>query len=234
MRLLAGIEAPTEGQLYINGCEMTREVEGLMGRKVVPSWMNVGLLLAPAGVPQPVLLDGKPDFDNTRTVMEWIVQVGIDSVEHHCKNSVGQEQMDSTATAALIRSLAQDFASLLQLPTNRCSSVPLDLSPSEQYLFGIACGCMVSVSPIIASMPLESASLDETTSIPYPIILFDELFDTEYSGTVEKCNRGILNLIEHGAVVVSATHRPEYFGSMSSRVITLSGGNVLTVERLML
>ena len=66
----------------------------------------------------------------------------------------------------------------------------------------------------------------------YPILLFDELFDTEHPSTVENCSRGILNLIDAGSVVISATHRPGYFHSMSSRTVTFSGGKVLTDERV--
>jgi ABC-type polysaccharide/polyol phosphate transport system ATPase subunit len=86
----------------------------------------------------------------------------------------------------------------------------------------MACGCMKSVAPAIKKND------NDDTGIPYPILLLDELFDTEVPSTVEKCNKGITNLIKCGAVVISATHRPNYFTGMSSRVVTLSGGKVLT------
>eukprot|EP00985_Skeletonema_marinoi_P029154 scaffold26938_cov88-Skeletonema_marinoi.AAC.1 len=81
---------------------------------------------------------------------------------------------------------------------------------------------MASVAPAIKEHN------DDDSGILYPILLLDELFDTEVTSTVEKCNKGISNLVECGAVVISATHRPNYFKGMSTRIVTLSGGKVLT------
>ncbi|KAL7496707.1 hypothetical protein ACHAWT_004873 [Skeletonema menzelii] len=204
LRLIAGMEMPTQGCVSINGHKITQildgEAKGVGSR--MPSWIKVGKI-SQSTESQPVILDGKPDFDDSLTVMERIL-----------KMSSG----DNIAQSEL---LANDFVNLLGLD-GQLKSLPSALSPSEQYLFSIACACMVSVSPAIKEHN------DNDSDIPYPILLLDELFDTEVPSTVEKCDKGITNLIQCGAVVISATHRPNYFKGMSKRIVTLSGGKVLT------
>lgn len=221
LRLIAGMELATYGKVSINGQSISdlddegdkentkREiVKGVASG--MPPWIKTGQPLQ--AFVQPVILEGKPDFDNSLSVMERIVEMGFDAVRRY----------DESVNKDTLECLARDFVTLLGLD-EQCSLSPLKLSPSEQYLFSIACGCMVSVAPSI-----NKRHNDDDSSIPYPILLLDELFDTEVPGTVEKCNKGITNLIECGAVVISATHRPNYFKGMSTRVVTLSGGKVLT------
>jgi ABC-type transporter Mla maintaining outer membrane lipid asymmetry ATPase subunit MlaF len=202
LRLIAGMEMPTQGCVSING-RTTAQLLGGEAKGVssgMPSWIKVGKITECV---QPVILDGKPDFDDSLPVMDRIMKMGP------------YENM------ALSEVLARDFVNLLGLD-GQSSLMPSELSPSEQYLFSIACGCMKSVAPAI------KGHNDDGSGIPYPILLLDEMFDTEVPSTVEKCNKGITNLIECGAIVISATHRPNYFKGMSSRVVTLSGGKVLT------
>ena len=201
LRLIAGMELPTQGCVSINGHKITQLLDGSKSR--MPSWIKVGKIPQSSEKPQPVILDGKPDFDDSLTVLERIL-----------KMSSG----DNMAQSEL---LANDFVNLLGLDGQR-SLLPSELSPTEQYLFSIACACMVSVTPAIKEHN------DNHSGIPYPILLLDELFDTEVPSTVEKCNKGITNLIESGAVLISATHRPNYWAGMSKRIVTLSGGKVLT------
>lgn len=214
----------------------------LVGRKMsgMPSWVDMGMPLPPlednySCVVQPVILQGKPDLDNKLSVMEWIVQIGLDTI-HKCNKEWKVEYGESSQeeeTTELLTILAQDFATLLTLSNDQCRSLPSELSPSGEYLFGIACGCMMSISPSISVQSTKS-NIDNIAKngLHYPILLFDELFDTEHPSTVENCSRGILNLIDAGSVVISATHRPGYFHSMSSRTVTFSGGKVLTDERV--
>ena len=274
LRLIAGIESPKEGKVFINGqaspsspsvAAMDNNPRGVL--QSMPSWLKVGLSLPPMVSSkednskkesslssnlsvQPVILEGKPDFDDSLSVMERIVQVGREAVNQNTirwtntKSSINEHIKDSNL---LIQRLAQDFVTILELSKEQCHSPPSCLSPSGQYSFGIACGCMISVAPAAAYLQMSSdnscniphyshdslsAYLYHNLPIPYPIILLDELFDAEHPSTVEKLNRGILNLIGHGAVVISATHRPGYYTGMASRVVTLSGGKVLMEERL--
>jgi len=205
LRLIAGMEMPTQGCVSINGQKVTQlhdgEAKGVASS--MPTWIKVGKIPQSSELPQPVILDGKPDFDDSLPVLERIIQMAPD---------------DNMAQSKL---LANDFVNLLGLD-GQCSLLPSELSPSEQYLFSIACASMASVAPAIKEHN------DNDTGIPYPILLLDELFDTEVPSTVEKCNKGMTNLVECGAVVISATHRPNYFKGMSTRVVTLSGGKVLT------
>ncbi|KAL7439661.1 hypothetical protein ACHAXM_007545 [Skeletonema potamos] len=203
LRLMAGIELPTQGCVSIDGRTTAQLLLNGKNKGVksgMPTWIKVGKI---SECVQPVILDGKPDFDDSLPVMERVIKMGLDE-------DMAQSEV-----------LARDFVTLLGLD-GQSSLLPSELSPSEQYLFSMACGCMKSVAPAIKKND------NDDTGIPYPILLLDELFDTEVPSTVEKCNKGITNLIKCGAVVISATHRPNYFTGMSSRVVTLSGGKVLT------
>lgn len=231
LRLLAGMELPSEGCVSINSYQSLGRAGQMPG---TPTFAKMGLP-APTGESndafscgvRPVILDGKPDFDSSLTVMEWIVQAGLDTV-HQCRREWKCGVGDDGDIKPTLRALAADVASLLTLTQEQCNSVPTDLSPSGEYLFGIACSCMMSIAPSIA---VPSASLHDEVArdgVHYPILLFDELFDTEHPSTVDKCRRGILNLIDAGAVVVSATHRPGFFEGMATRTVTLSGGKVLS------
>jgi hypothetical protein len=223
---LAAIESPTEGKVLINGNEI--QVESGGKRMNVPYWMKVGSckISSPHAVAQPVILESKPDFDNSQTVIQRILQMGTEATDYYAAPVSGDVRRK-----ALIQKLAVGFAQLLTITEEQQSCRPTDLSPSNQFLFGIACGCMVSIAPALAAVmdnDVDGSTTDQGVSIPYPIILFDELFDREASSTVGKCKSGILNLIQHGGVVISVTHRPMYFTEMSTRCITLSGGKVLT------
>lgn len=211
LRLIAGLELPTSGCVSINGRTISK-LTNVASR--MPSWIKIGQL-EDVVRPHPVIITGKPDFDDSLQVIERIIGMGRDALHKHGKENSAQLEV-----------LAWDFVNLLGLD-ERCSLLPSELSPSEQYLFSIACGCMVSVAPAISGRQEDD---NNDGVISYPIILLDELFDTEMASTVERCNKGMTNLINCGAVIISATHRPHYFRGMSSRVVTLSGGKVLSDE----
>ena len=230
------MELPTEGRIHINGQTLGGDAGydqvGVMSG--MPSWFKMVLPVATENecfMPQPVILEGKPDFDNKQSVLECIVQSGFDTIDRcnkDLKNKLILEEEEDTITP-LLRSLAKDFATLLTISNEQLTSSPSVLSPSGEYLFGIACGCMMSIAPSLVAMQATNSSSE--SCINSPILLLDELFDTEHPSTVEKCIGGILGLINAGAVVISATHRPGYFEGMSTRTVTLSGGKVLTDKR---
>ena len=227
----------------------------------IPSWVKMGILspVAPLlhddddsrekvfGFVQPVILVGKPDFDDTLSVMERIVQMGEDAVRrlekyagwwkqpttHESTRSVSIPNNDDAAILSvtmMLQLLAKDITSLLTLTPMQVSCRPSELSPSGEYLFGIACGCMMSMAPSVvlaASSNISTSECDDENEnygviAYYPILLLDELFDTEHPSIVESCSRGMLNLVRAGGVIVSATHRPAHFRGMSARTITLS------------
>ena len=231
LRLLAGMEAPSEGCVNINGCQIDCNSHvGMMPQ--MPPWAKMGLptrLDIVGGDEcscrvQPVILQGKPDLDDGLSVMERIVEMGLSTI-HRC-NKEWSVEIDpaSEETRTAVHTLARDFASLLTLSEEQCNSPPSELSPSGQYLFGIACGSIMSVAPWIAIHSDSIASI----GVSYPILFLDELFDAEHPSTVERCSKGLRNLIRAGAVVLSATHRPGYFDELASRTVTLSGGRVLS------
>ncbi|KAL3826863.1 hypothetical protein ACHAXA_005705 [Cyclostephanos tholiformis] len=233
LRLLAGMERHVGGGRVVGGGG-DRHHRGSAGAPGA----TVG-----AGVPsRPILLDRKPDFDDALTVAERIVRAGIDAVrvsgvDTGRKRRIidGGEDGDRTtaggdSTLPLLQTLADDVTLLLTLTSEQLHSSPSELRPSSQYLVGIACACMTSMAPCVAEDP-NGARRD---GVRYPIILLDELFDAEHPSIVENCSTGILNLIRAGGVVISATHRPGHFRGIASRTITLSGGKVLTDERISL
>ena len=214
LRLMAGLEYPTSGSIYINGHKVDDTMQ-------MPISVEQGTT--------PVILSEKPDLDNTMSVMEWIQYFGLDNIDQ-CnrawKIDNDGESDEEEETKEIVQKLAEDFASILTLSQEQYSSPPSELTPSGQFLFGIAAACITSVAPSIVIQ--QNSEATPFNSIHYPIILLDELFDTEHSSIVEKCNEGILNLIREGGVVISATHKPTYFTDMASRTVTLSGGRVLT------
>ena len=258
LRLIAGVERPSGGRVTVNG-RASSSSESLPGG---PPWASMGAPPALDDVVvggdddgrrdsvQPVILRGKPDFDDSLTAAERIHRVGLDTVARCSDSRTGGEKAlrppravgandggrsnrtsSSAAAPPLLETLAGDFASIL-LSREQRASRPSGLSPSGQHLLGIACGCMMSVSNSMAMRNNNAADVDAGAcdGVRYPILLLDELFDAEHPDTVEKCRNGLLDLIERGGVVISATHRPRYFASMRSRTVTLSGGRVLAVD----
>jgi len=240
LRMLAGTERPLVG-----------------GRVVV---VGGGVTTTPI----PVVLDRRPDFDDSLTVADRIVRAGLDAVRargyidgHGGRNrriTEGTKEVgvfgasfpsrmgahDGATPPArddptpllllLLRTLAEDVSSLLTLTDEQLRSPPSGLRPSGQYLLGLACACMASSAPCVARDPDGARA----HGARYPIILMDELFDAEHPSIAENCGVGILNVVRAGGVVISATHRPGHFRGMASRTITLSGGRVLTDERMRL
>ena len=214
----------------INGHDM--RASSSSNSQNVRSWMKVGSFgPSPSqAVAHPVIIEGKPDFDNSKTVLERIVQMGNDATKYHCKSSLATSA--NAEKSSLIQQLAIHFANMLTISEEQQSCRPGDLSPSNQFLFGIACCCMVSIAPAVSTaFDIGNDVAEQSISIPCPIILFDELFDAEASSTVDKCRLGILNLIREGGIVVSVTHKPMYFMDMACRRVTLSSGKVLTNKR---
>lgn len=233
LRLLAGIESPVEGRVLINGQEISIK-EGV--RRDIPFWMKVGPSFVTnklQPIAQPVILERKPDFDNSQTVLQRIRQVGRDAVNYHCREN-NYSRLSDTISEQLLEKLAMEFSKNLTLTKEQLACIPSDLSPSSQFLFGIACGCMVSIACSVAFIDAQTTPTELlNTSTSSPIILFDELFDAEASSTVDKCKKGILNLIKNGGIVISVTHRPMYFMDMSSRCIKLNGGKVFDDRKIL-
>ena len=234
LRMLAGTERPLVG-----------------GRVVVVGGGGV------TTTPIPVVLDRRPDFDDSLTVADRIVRAGLDAVRArgYSDGPVGgrnrrivEETEDvgvfgarsfpsrmgahdgATPLLPLLRTLAEDVSSLLTLTDGQLASSPSGLRPSGRYLLGLACACMASAAPCAARDPDGARA----HGARYPVILMDELFDAEHPSIAENCGEGILNVVRAGGVVISATHRPGHFRGMASRTITLSGGRVLTDERMRL
>jgi len=244
LRLLSGIECPNaDGCIVVNGQTMPSASKKTGMMPGLPSWVKMGIpqLQSPSGIGQgekieahaaiqPVILEGKPDFDDSQSVLERIVQVGKDAVSRFEKYAGREQQQRSDATTIMLHILAEDVASILTL-TSKQNCRPSELSPSGQYLFGIACGCIMSMAPSVAascnSIYNGKGENGDYVGVHYPILLLDELFDTEHPNIVESCSNGMLNLIRVGGVILSATHRPGHFRGISSRTITLSSGKVL-------
>ncbi len=156
--------------------------------------------------PRPIVQDQKLDFDNALTVAEWIARVGIDAVRD-CGVNVGRKRRiidggadeerggespplqlgahdwsmaGNDSTPLLLQTLADNVASLLTLTNEQLRSLPSEVRPSSQYLFGIACACMTSMAPCVADNP-DGARWD---GVGYPIILMDKLFNAKHPSIV--------------------------------------------------
>lgn len=216
MRILAGIEHPsTQGHVVVNGEKVDASCGGL--QKGFPFWIKTNSKRCRLVKPfvKPVIIEGRPDFDDWKRVTDRVLDMGRMSLE---KYSDGKQAPSLEEQEASLRKLTEDFLSLLSLSG---SKRPSELSPSEQYSFALACGCVMSLSPLV----YEQKAIDEMHS---PILLLDELFDSEHPSVVANCGEGLMNLVNAGAVVISATHRPGHFAGLSSRTVTLSGGKVLS------
>ena len=157
----------------------------------------------------PIIITSKPDcFEQKKSVLEQII--------HSCS-------LTTPPPPWLVENLAQHFASTLGLTSTQLDDPPCNLSPSGQYMFGLACACMKSIQPCM--VPTLSSSLN--LLIPYPIVFLDELFDFEHSDIPLKMAPGLVQLCKDGAIVVVATHKPLPIKEFSSRIITLSAGRIL-------
>lgn len=157
-------------------------------------------------IPKPVIVDSKLDCYNDKASV-------IDQIQSSCPSKVGLDI------------ISKSFASILGLSDEELQSLPRDLSPSAQYLFGIVCACVESSYDTIQSN-------DDTIELQSPILLLDELADFETSIVARKVGHGLSNLADNGAIILCATHKPDFYREYADRVITFSLGRVLTDEQL--
>ena len=161
----------------------------------------------------PVLLDRKfrGYNDDSKSVKEWIL---FDV----CSSSSTILAMDRMEHAL------HDFALVVELSISELNGKPSALSPSSQFLATLICGSLKSIL-----MQLRSNN-ENYTSLFYPILCLDELFDAEHSSVTQKVGRGLQRLTELGGVVLVATHKPTPLHEKVNRIITLSGGKLLRDE----
>ena len=168
---------------------------------------------------KPIIIDRKPTLDDSKSVLGGIVAAPKDQQ----RNNKSVEQV------------ALYFATMLGLTLDQLQSKPSNLSPSGQFLFGLACGCLCSVMPALSATANSQTAPDITErSLPGPILLLDELFDFEHPDVAAKCCPGIDSLIQKtGAVVIIATHKPHHWEPLGMRrTVALSSGRVLAEEVL--
>jgi ABC-type ATPase involved in cell division len=114
----------------------------------------------------------------------------------------------------------------LSLSEDEINANPSSLSPSAQYVFGIACACVQSTADAVYVRD------DGDIELPCPILLLDELIDFETSIVANRIGKSLKELSRAGAVIITATHRPQYLKSFADRMITLSSGMILLSEKL--
>ena len=148
-----------------------------------------------------VILDRKPDYDDSLSILDRICQIGS-------KNAAAAFKSDSE-----LRELSNQFCSILDLE-KIMDQKPSTLTPSEQFSFGIACACMQSVAS--CSDPKHK-----------PILFLDELFDFEHSSVATKVSQSLQRLSNEGAIIVISTHKPQQVEAWCQRKITMSAGKVL-------
>lgn len=189
LRLISGEETPTSGTVAIEG------------------------------LAKPIVIDRKPPFDDSKSVLDGIVAASKDQQ----RNNESVEQV------------ALHLSTTLGMTVDQLQSKPSNLSPSGQFLFGLACGCLCSVMPALpATVGSQTAPDDTKCSLPGPILLLDELTDFEHPDVAARCCPGIDSLIQKtGAVVIIATHKPHHWEPLEMRrTVALSSGRILAEEVL--
>ncbi len=158
LRLLAGKERPVGGGRVVGGGGggVGHQHRGFKGAPEGTAVEGVA--------PRPIAQDQQLDFDNALTVAKWIARVGIDAVRD-CSVDMGRKRWiidggadkerggesppprlgahdrsmaGNDSTPSLLQTLANNVASLLTLTNEQLHSLPSEVRPSSQYLFGIA------------------------------------------------------------------------------------------------
>jgi ABC-type cobalamin/Fe3+-siderophores transport system ATPase subunit len=160
----------------------------------------------------PIRLDKKPDCFNKKkiTVLKCIEEKAYSDL----------------ITVEASRAIAIKFATLLSLSDEEMNGNPSSLSPSAQYIFGIACACVQSTAKTVYEKD------DGEIELPCPIVLLDEMLDFETSIVATRVGKSLRELSRAGAIIISATHRPQHLKRFADRMITLSSGKVLINEPL--
>lgn len=197
LRILSGDEAPVSGNVFLNG---------------IPLYFRNKDHDESIRLPKPVIIDSKPDcFDDQCTVVQRI------------ENALTRNNKE--LDGEIKRCLAVKIAQVLNLSDSQLCGFPSSLSPSGQYLFGLACASAASCQINL------SDDKNEIIHVSSPVLLLDELLDSETSMVAAKVGEGLQNLARMGAVILCATHRPQYLVTYADRVITLSSGKVLMEDR---
>lgn len=206
--------------------------------------------------PKPIIIDSKPSdiFDERTTVLQRIIATADECLKNRDDATINPTQKNTQQQIMeknIIDNLARQFATIMGLSNDQILVSPSQLSPSGQYLFGLACACMESTCAAALSQARldcrnynsshddkifnqEQALLGDADTpirvvrVPCPILLLDELLDNETSIVARKVGQSLKNLTERGGIVLAATHRPQYLQGASDRVIRFSAGKILS------
>ena len=183
-----------------------RTLLNLIAGTIPPTEGNVHILTNESIQPsKAIIVDSKPDcFDNKSTVYNRIKDV-------------------AQGKGSMFDDLVKFYARILTLSEEQLYNTPSQLSPSGQYLFGIACACIES------SNIMECNEEEDKVLVSAPILLLDELVDSETSKVASVVGNALQNLAKEGGIILMATHRPEYVTTYSNRVISMSSGRILTI-----
>ena len=217
LRILACMEEPISGHISLNGYSYRTD-------KIKSGIKEEAIL------PKPIIIDSKPDcFDSKSSIYQCILNsipdISIDIPTQ--QQQVNKEKIVNS----LKNSVISEYSQILGFTVDQLHSyTPSDLTPSQQYLFGLTCSSIESSF----GGPATNIKLnqDNVVEIPRPILLLDELLDRETSGVANKVGNGLFNLTKEGGIVIAATHRPQFLTGVAERVVTLSSGKVLKVEYL--
>jgi len=215
LRAVSGTEPPASGKVILNGIDLyPSSIE----------YKNKDQLLP---IPKPIMIDSKPDcFDKKTTVMERIIAAAP------AQSELLNEQKD------IIKLVACEYSRMVNLSSGEIKGLPSELSPSGQYLFGIAIACMESsFSTLVGRSFKDYTSYNNMMvgkaeiQVPCPVLLLDELLDSETSAVASTVGKGLHNLARQGGIVLAATHRPEFLKGLADQIITMNGGKLLTIKK---
>lgn len=181
------------------------------------------------GSATPIWLADKPVQDHSHSVQQLLEKEARQFIT--LKSTPQDPRRDAwipiiISTFTRLMHLDPDSPSFQQTPA-------APLSPSENYKIRLAVACLQSSLP-----GLRWNKVNDTPTLPAPLLLLDEWLDTETRDTSSKVERALLELVQTtGAVILCATHKPNLWtklvvGAGSSECttqITMCRGEILTL-----
>jgi len=235
LKLVAGSEQPVEGSVTVQSLPQASSSHN-----------------AATPPPQPIYLDQRPTADSIRTVG----QILRNELAKLCSKGTSSSSSQQAAlwqdvSHALTDKLCHclDLSKiLLDSPEWMDQTTTSQLTTSEHYRLQLLIACLQScmgnmVADAKAEADLVLAAADcsttqsttnkgrssiSTISFPAPVLLLDEWMDTETTTVVQAVQHSLVQLVDHGAVVLSATHKADRWKTPYSRIILSRGQLVLS------
>eukprot|EP00978_Attheya_sp_CCMP212_P047109 scaffold421228_cov49-Attheya_sp.AAC.4 len=171
------------------------------------------------------------------TLWDWIMEYGLHG---NWSEAVVALSLSDSIKRQLVKEIVQELVLALDFDPPQLHKGLSELSPSGQVRFGLLCACLDSILPSVQQQrDLEHNNNGAINKGVWPLLLFqacapilllDELLDTEPSSIAQQhLSKGLTQLVHNkGAILLSATHLPQIYSGLTTRTMTLSSGKILT------